>query len=138
MKTVLIPTDFSKDSQYTIRFVLNLLQEVQTSWRILLVNTFMVLNTDAKQIITKNDELKMQSKEGLIKALAETKKQVTNPHITVETMSSMGSLNNVIYQIIHQEKIEFVAMGKDGGRHVEAVSALLKKEHCPLLVTFIE
>ena len=138
MKTVLIPTDFSQDSLYTIRFVLNLLQEVQTSWRILLVNTFKVLNTDAKQIITKNDELKQQSKEGLKQVLAETKKQLTNPHITVETMSTMGSLNNVIYQMIHQEKIEFVAMGKDGGRHVEAVSALLKKEHCPLLITFIE
>jgi len=138
MKTILIPTDFSQNSRHTLSYVLGLFQEVQEPCRILLVNTFKVHQTDPRQVIATNDELKMKSKENLERAKTEALGLITNSRITVETVSSMGSLDNVIHQILRQEKIDLVAMGEGSGKHNQAVASMLKDEQCPLLVTFIK
>lgn len=137
MKGVLIPTDFSHHSTYTIKYVLDLLQNNQGPCRVLLLNSYMVLQTDAKLVISQNDELKAKSKAGLLQDVNYANKNLKNPQITIETISYMGSLKNVIYQVLQKENIDLVAMGKDGGKHVETISALLKEVgKCPLLTTY--
>jgi len=96
----------------------------------------MVLQNDAKQVISLNDELKSKSKAGLLEEITQAQKQNKNPQVSIESISHMGSLKNVVHQVLKNEEIDLVAMGKDGGNHVEVISNLLKEEECPLLVTF--
>ena len=113
------------------------MDKAQIPCQIFLVNTYMVQQTDPKQVILINDELKRKSKEGLESELEEALSKNNNPQISINITSQMGSLTNVIRQMIQTEKIDLVAMGKDGGKHVEKVAALLKHHGCPLLVTFL-
>ncbi len=134
MKRILIPTDFSVDSKHALDYMLNLLQETQIPSNILLLNTYMTQQKDALV----DDQLKKKSKEGLTKAKEEALKGLLNPNISIETASQMGTLNHVILQLLKKEKVDLVVMGKDGGKHVESVAALLKKEQRPLLITYLK
>ncbi len=60
---------------------------------------------------------------------------VSNPNISVDTASHIGSLNNVVRQLLQKEKFDLVVMGKNDGKHIEAISALLKQQLCPFLIT---
>lgn len=111
------------------------MKETQISCQILLVNTYMVQISDPGQVIFLNDELRMKSKKGLERESLEALTFNTNPLISIETNSRMGSVVNVVRQIVKAEKIDLVAMGRDGGKHVEQMSILLKEQGCPLLIT---
>src|SRR5665647_862696 len=136
MKRILVTTDFSCHSKHTIDYVLNFLCETQIPCQLLLVNTYMVQQTDPKQVILLNDELKKKSKEGLEREREEAMKKVTNPRISIDVISHMGSLKNIIMQMLKTDKMDLVAMGKDGGKNVETIAALLKQQQCPLLITY--
>jgi len=138
MKRILITTDFSANSKHTIEYVLDFLHDTKILSEILLVNTFMVQQTDPLQVIRQNDEFKMRSRAGLEKEKSEALKKINNSNISVNTSSHMGTLSNVILQLLKKEKIDLVAMGKDGGRHVETVAALLREKECPLLITYLK
>lgn len=137
MKKILITTDFSAHSRHTVDYVLDLFQDTQIACQILLVNTFKVLQTDPRKVIEINDELKKLSLTGLEKEKVEALKKINNPRISIDVASHMGSLNNVVLQIIQNEKIDLVGMGKKKGRHVEMMSSLLRKHRCPLLITYL-
>lgn len=137
MKRILIATDFSIHSKHSIQCVLKHLHDTQTPSQLLLLNTFIVQQTDPARVILENDELKKRSKAGLEQERIEALKLVKSPDVSIETASHMGSLNNVIAQLVHKEKYDLVAMGRDGGRHVASVSALLKQLHFPLFITYL-
>lgn len=137
MKNVLITTDFSSDSRYTLEYVLDFLGLTTVPSRILLLNTYVVqLTGDPLQLVSMNDELKKTSKSLLEKEIQWARTYCTNPLITFECASHMGTLNNVILNILRREKIDLVAMGKSNGNHVENVASLLKQQNCPLLITY--
>ena len=137
MKRILIATDFSVHSRHTIDSVLKHLHESQTASQVLLLNTFMVQQTDPALVIQENDEMKKRSKEGLSQEKSIALGMVQGFNVSIDTASHMGSLNNVIAQLVHKDKYDLVAMGKDGGRHVACVSALLKQLQFPLFITFL-
>ncbi len=133
MKTILVTTDFTHHSRKSLDTVLELFGK--KSCRILLLNTFTVDNRDARDIIRLNDELKQQSREKLEEEKKLALQKNSGGDVIIETSSRMGSLGNVIGQILAAEEIELVAMGKNGGDHVQTVTQILKKFHCPLLIT---
>ncbi len=135
MKSVLIPTDFSTHSRHATQVVLELLKETPDPCKILLLNTYVVQNNDPEQIISLNDELKKQSKLGLERVREEAQSWVSNSNIKIEVVSHMGSLANVILHLLNKEKVDLVALGMDGGRHVETLKKLLWQKKCQLLVT---
>ena len=136
MKNVLIPTDFSPQSRYSLEYVLDFLQNSIEPARILLVNTYIVeQNSDPSRLVSLNDELKKISKAQLEQEVQWAKNLCLNPLVSIEGASHMGSLNNVILNILRREKIDLVAMGKGNGNHVEQVASLLKLQNCPLLIT---
>lgn len=137
MKNILVTTDFSPPSQYSLRYILDLLRDTQSTSRVLLVNTyFFNLNNDPRDLVQLNDELKSHSKINLEKQKREALEWVRNPNIIIDTASHMGSLSNVITNLIRRENIDLVVMGKDSGNHVEQIAELLKKQNCPLLITY--
>lgn len=137
MKKILIATDFSRHSKYTIEYILNLLGDTHIAFQICLLNTYMVQHTDPAKVITLNDELKRKSKAGLEMELSEMLKKVNTPHLTFQTASHMGSLNNVVLQMVRNEKFDMVAMGKSSGDNVETIAKMLKQQKCPLLITYL-
>ena len=112
------------------------MQDTQIPCHITLVNTYMVQQTDPSQVIELNDQLKRKSKTGLEQELISAQTKVKNPLITLDIVSHMGSLNNVVLQLIRNQAYDLVAMGKNGGKHVETISSLLKQQKCPLLTTY--
>lgn len=105
--------------------------------RVLLVNTYIVQsNSDPLQLIKLNDELKLKSKSLLEKEVLWARAHCLNPLVTIESSSHMGTLNNVILNLLQKEQIDLVAMGKGNGNHVEQVASLLKMQNRPLLVTY--
>lgn len=137
MKKILVATDFSAHSRYTVEYILNLLEETQIPCKICLLNTYMVQHTDPSKVISHNDELRNSSQSGLENELREMQKKVKNPNISLEIASHMGSLNNVVLKMVLQDKFDMVAMGKSGGDNVETVSKLLRQQKCPLLITYL-
>lgn len=137
MKKILITTDFSAHSRHTVQYILNLFSDTRIPCQVLLLNTFKVLQPDPKKVIETNDELKKLSTTGLEREREEALKIIKNKLITVDIASHMGSLNNVVLQIIQNEKIDLVGMGKKKGRHVEMMSSMLRKHQCPLLITYM-
>lgn len=137
MRNILVTTDFSLHSKNTLKYVLRFIRDTQIPCRILLLNTYVVSHKDPDQLITLNDELKKKSLEGLENERNEALKGLTNPNIEIETYSHLGSLNNVILQLMKKNSIDLVAMGKNQGHQVDVVSSMLKKHQCPLLVTYL-
>lgn len=136
MKNVLIPTNFSEQSRFTLNYVLDILRDSQVAARILLLNTYTVQQTgDSSELVKLNDLLKMQSKARLSDEVEWAKTYCKNPNLTIESTCHLGTLNNVILNLLRKEKIDLVAMGKGSGNHVEQVTSLLKYQKCPLLIT---
>jgi nucleotide-binding universal stress UspA family protein len=135
MKRILIPTDFSPHAQHTLGYVLDLMEATSVPCQILLLNTYMVQQTDPQHVIRMNDELKHNSAQKLAQEKTEALAKVKNPHISIETVSQMGSLTNVIFQLLQREKIDMVAMGKNVGNHQDKIARLLEQESCPVLLT---
>lgn len=115
------------------------MKSAQTPCHILLLNTYTVSvnENDSGKIIPLHDELKKKSKIGLQAEQREAQKSINNPNIILEASSHIGTLKSVIQRVLKREKIDLVAMGKDGGTHVEAIAALLKEMEFPLLITHL-
>jgi hypothetical protein len=135
MKKVLITTDFSAQSRHTLEVVLNLLKETHEQCQIIILNTYLVKYSDPERLISLNDELKIKSKTGLEIEKAAAVRLNTNQHVSIETTSHIGTLNNVIQYLIKRDGIDMVAMGKEDGNALEAVKLALKDhQSCSLLI----
>lgn len=132
MKSILIPTDFSPDAKKNLSSIVSYAQKAGEPCRLLLLNTFILQNTDPDTVIKHNDEMRERSRSGLMSFRDEALRLVTTPGITVDIASHMGSLSNVVHQLLRKEKIDLVALGTP--EHIEALSSLLKREKCPLLI----
>lgn len=86
--------------------------DVQKPYHITLVNTYLVNEIDLDLIIIANDKLIKVSNVGLEKDREEAMKLNNNPNVAFETISQMGSLNNVFFQTIQKQKIDLVVMEK--------------------------
>lgn len=113
------------------------------AYRVLLLNTYLVSpNTPNEKVIEENDRIRKlsqnllsQEKEAILKELLGNGGE--HQHITVETSSRMGTLQNIVSQMLEREKFDFVAMGKDGGRNVQTIASMLKTQKGPpLFVSF--
>lgn len=134
MKRILIPTDFSLDSLENIRSILDSVRDTRNTTEILLLNTFIVQQTDPSLVIVLNDQMKSESKSKLEKLRNELVAGISNPHIGVVTASHLGSLKNVIMQFMQKEKIEHLALTKSQELELRPIRDLLKSYSCTVLI----
>ncbi len=135
MNNILVATDFSKHSKRALQSVMKLVEKTEEPCRIVLLNTYLVKPADPREIISLNDELKGRSRVGLEIERLELLRGLSNPKITIEMASRMGSLANVIQLYLLEQKIDLVAMGNDTGKNIDDVRAILKVVSCPLLLS---
>ena len=123
MKNILIATDFSKYSIEAVNYVTYLVQRLQESCHILLLNTYLIpFDT---------------SKEKLIEVKSRIDCVLKGKSITIETISQIGSLHNVILNIIDIKPINMVVMAACGGDYLSKIAKVLKeKQRLTLLVTY--
>lgn len=138
MVKILVPTDFSTDSKKAIDFAVNFFKDKSPS-KIYLLNTYMVQPTDGNNVIDMNDRIKQMAMKGLEKAkdYSETLTQKGKViDIDFETHLKIGSLKNVIYQMIKEQDIDLVVMARDAGKHINEVSKHLKDKssECPIVI----
>ncbi len=139
MKTILIPTDFSNASQNAIRYIANFFQDIKVPYKLILLHSYQVpFIDDSLKMIAANDLAKKNVKEGLAKEKEWIADNFNNSSFEVETTSLMGSLENIIPQVVKEKNVDLVVMGKNGGEHVEQIYKILKhnKSLGPLLVVF--
>lgn len=116
-----------------------MLKDTQEVCQIILLNTYLVKYSNPDLLISLNDELKYKSKVGLEIEKSIAQKMISNEKIKIATASHIGSLTNVMQNLIKKEKIDLVAMGKDSGKLISSVENMLKSQNlCPMLVTKIE
>lgn len=132
---ILIPTDFSTNSKGLIDNVLESVHYSSLVTEVLLLNTFIVKETDPELVITANDKLKSDSKTflGLLKSEADEKYK--NPNIVIATASHLGSLKNVVQQILKKEKFDIVTVTKEQARELNSIRDFLKENGCLLVIT---
>lgn len=112
MKNILIATDFSKQSDYAIHYVVQLVQRLQDSCHILLLNSYLVpKDTHQDKLIEVNDKLRNESllrlkiDQKILSGVLKGKK------ITIETISQFGSLHNVLLNQIKNNHFNFIVIG---------------------------
>lgn len=139
MKTILIPTDFSQTSKNAIRYAVDFFQDIKVPYKIFLLHAYQVsFETNTSQMIEANDTVKVKVKESLENERKWTLDLSKNSKLEVCTIPHMGSLENVIPQVLKDNKIDLIVIGKNGGEHAEQISKVLKhnKSMSPLLVVF--
>lgn len=131
---ILIPTDFSHTSKSLIDQVVNSLHETDTLTEILLLNTFIVKETDPEQVITANDKLKSESKMSLEELKSLTMGKILNPNIQIQTVSHLGTLKNVIQQLLKKEKFDQLAVTKEQATELTTIREFLRDKECSFVI----
>jgi nucleotide-binding universal stress UspA family protein len=134
MKKILVATDFTEESKEAIDYAVNLLKESPDGGQILLINTYLVQQTDPREILSLNDELRKRSKEGLELEKKAVVRALDNEQVSVSVGSHIGSLINVISNLIYTDDFDLVVMKNRGGEYQETIKTLMKNKKCPLLV----
>lgn len=112
MKTILVPTELSPDS-FHFRKVIEVVKESSVPTKVLLVNTYLASDKDPQTIIELNDQLKLNSKQGLQLMQLELSSKVENPLIVWETLCFMGSLKNVLKLLTKTDLIDLVILSPE-------------------------
>jgi hypothetical protein len=134
MKRILIPTDFSPRSRENILGVLESHKDTRDVTEIILLNTYIVQQTDPSLVILFNDEMKLQSKSKLESLRLEVLDMNSNPYISLTTASQMGGLKNVIVQFLQRERLAHIAITEEQFRDLVSIKEILKSKFCSLLI----
>jgi len=138
VKIILIPTDFSASSKNVIECVLSFLKEVGEDYKLLLLNTYLVPTSQPEDLIAVHDELRKKSREGLEDQRKKMESANLNARISFDTLSHMGTLENVIPHIVKNHHIDCVVMGIDQEKRKcvleKTYSHILNSIMCPLMI----
>jgi nucleotide-binding universal stress UspA family protein len=138
MKSILIPTDFSEISRDAILHTLSLFRTERKEIRLTLLNAYLVPNVDSENAVLINDQLKEKVNKRLLSERDKITELTKDYKIHFEAFAYMGSVENVIPEILKKQKFDLVVMGKNGGQFIEKVSRALRENNskCPLLTVY--
>lgn len=139
MKTVLVPTDFSETSKKAIEYVVQFFEDMAGVCKLILLHSYSVPKTeDFSKVVEINDMAKSKAKSRLEDEVQWAQNLSQDRFLEVEPILHMGSLESVISQVLKDNKVDLIVMGKDGGEHVEQIYKILKhnKFLSPLLIVF--
>ncbi len=111
MKTILIPTDFSRNARSAALYALSMFNEND---RFILLNAYsMPAHTRAGMLINLEDELKRDAVAELKKEQQEILAEAQR-HVNLETYAEAGRLTTVVSYMANREKVDYVVMGTKG------------------------
>ncbi len=138
MKRILLMTDFSENARNAIRFAIGSFgQGVQY----VLLNSFVVTDTTTSLLpITKVDDLRKKSSEGLVNELNLIKSEF--PHLKdlrVQLIADWGEPINALHHIASEIRIDLVIMGTKGASGLQKVfigtvtASIIRKTPLPVM-----
>ncbi|MBL7664522.1 MAG: hypothetical protein JNM93_05270 [Bacteriovoracaceae bacterium] len=130
---ILIPTDFTTQARSLLRYVLDLSQNTQEHLNFFLLNTYLVqMNTEPNQLLQNNDELKQKSKLMLEEEVEWARHYSKNTKLNIMPVSHMGSINNVILNLLSKKAINLVILGDEDHVHRD-IALFLQSQNYPVL-----
>lgn len=112
MKTILVPTDFSEASRAALQWVIAFFQDAQIPCRVLLLHTYLVPAVAPADLVRLNDEMKRRSLDGLREQIGTVAARLRGTRLTIDPVSHMGSLQNVVGHIAREQQVDLVLIGK--------------------------
>ncbi len=144
MKTILIPTDFSKNAWNTIAFAMEFLKEERCTFYFLHTYTpafyrmdYMLGGPEFSAIPDKGVDASIQ---GLEKTLDAVKVEFNNPKHIYETISAFNELTDEIIDLSKKKNVDLIIMGTQGATGVKEIFLgtntvhVLRKAKVPVLV----
>ena len=137
MKTILAPTDFSRNSDNAITFIMELNKLLKA--KVILFHAYLmpVLASDIPVLMPSDEELKKEAMKN-IWSLKE-KLQLEFPDADIETMLSEGYAEDEITLVCASKKADLVVMGTQGSSGLHEVligsitAAVMEDAECPVL-----
>ena len=144
MKTILIPTDFSKNSINSIKYALNLFKNTECNFYLLHV-TLISYYADAEVSYIPTDDLAEktlidQAKTELQKLVKRIKPLTKNPQHKFFTISDYNFFIDSVKEQIEEKNIDLIVMGTKGASGLSEViigsntGDLITKVKCPVLI----
>ncbi len=134
VKKILFPTDFSGLSRRALEYTVAYLQDQKEPYRLVLLNTYYPPESFVEdQVIQKHDEARQQSLVGLKKELQFLENISTRALASFETISQLGTLENVIDRLIKSQDIDTVIMAREESDRTKQMNKL-KNILCPVFL----
>jgi len=128
MKTILIPTDFSKTAHQAIDYALALFQNENVHY--ILLNAFQVEpgpNQDSYAVEKANHQASLEEEEQFLQGKLNSKS-------TVQSILWLGKIDFLPSSIIDENKVDLVIMGTEG---IDSVETYLGKSHAGEFVSHV-
>jgi hypothetical protein len=139
MKKILLLVNDPLPAENALASTIHFLGAHSITCSILLLRTYLVPKASKQEVIFLNDQAKDKSQQELL-AMQEKILKYTSPwasSLLVESQSTMGSLRNIIPQIIEERKIDLVIVGAENKQEDEVANCLQTSQYkCPLLIIF--
>jgi nucleotide-binding universal stress UspA family protein len=140
IRSILVPTDFSRDAELAIEAAHRLLAPLEQDARLVLLHAFNlpIEYTAYGPIPTSMDYLKDRGLESE-RHLEEAREQLQREGLTVETVSREGDPAEVIAAEAEARGVDLIAMGTHGGsalRHLlmgSTAERVLQHANCPVM-----
>ncbi len=112
---ILIPTDFSPCADYTLEYVIRLMNKVNCTFSLL--HTYEIPRFTTGEIVSINDQLKLAADEKLIALKKQAELISNNSYHTFHHLSLHGDFLRVVNRILREEDIDLLAIsGSDQNR----------------------
>uniref|UniRef100_UPI0040491BE5 universal stress protein n=1 Tax=Gelidibacter sp. TaxID=2018083 RepID=UPI0040491BE5 len=144
MKSILLPTDFSENSQNAIHYALQLFKDDDCTFY--LMNSFDVgMTSPTAGVASKSfqeaiyNSSKKQSEDDMANLLTQIENLYKNQKHTFKTLSIFASFDLAVKKTIEKYQIDYVVMGTKGATGMKEValgsntSGLIGKINCPIL-----
>lgn len=138
MAKVLIPTDFALASRRALEFGLSVFDTAGVRADFLLLNVFSLASASLEGWAQRVEEWKKNSALAFEELLASAKCSYRFDHVSFETLSYIGSLENVLAYVAQERDVDCVIMGfsrlpsmEDKEKDVERI---LRRLSCPVLI----
>jgi nucleotide-binding universal stress UspA family protein len=139
MKTILVPTDFSKNAENALHYAINIAKRMQA--KIILLHTFHIENNNAPlplSMVDKQVEVAKKKSDDQLKALYNSVSHGSNHPI--DYISSENFLTDEILKLTEERNIDLIVMGTQGasGSLSKQIfgtnsSTVIEKAKCPVL-----
>ena len=139
MKTILVPTDFSKNAENALHYAINIAKRMQA--KIILLHTFHIENNNAPlplSMVDKQVEVAKKKSDDQLKALYNSVSHGSNHPI--DYISSENFLTDELLRLTEERNIDLIIMGTQGasGSLSKQIfgtnsSQVIEKAKCPVL-----
>tara|TARA_R110000868_G_scaffold215785_2_gene465898 strand:+ start:162 stop:1001 length:840 start_codon:yes stop_codon:yes gene_type:complete len=125
MKSILLPTDFSKNSENAIRYAMNLFKEVSCNFYLLNVQKASSFISDDMMVMASSATIYQTvidvSKKSIANLITKIEKKYMNDKHTFHSIVDYDNFIDSINQVVSNNKIDLIVMGTKGASGMEKV-----------------